>query len=283
MSTPQTTDQNKDNWSSEAYKTSASFVPHLTSKLLGYIDPQPSDKILDIGCGDGKFTDLFLSHVEKVLGLDASPAMIQAAERDYAAKYDGKVDFRVTDCCYLENDKETVSGKWDKVVSNAALHWILRREDTRHSTLRNLYSSLKPNGKFIFEMGGHGNVSEVNTALQFALLKQGIPLPKIQEVYPWFFPSDTWMRNTLESIGFRVDVMELEYRPTKLTGEKGGGLEGWVRLMGANFLDVFGDDEEGREGAVRDVCAVLENVVTREEDGSRWLGYVRLRGVAVKV
>ncbi|KAL4790467.1 S-adenosyl-L-methionine-dependent methyltransferase [Aspergillus venezuelensis] len=279
MSTPQVQDQKKDNWSSEAYKTSASFVPNLTSKLLGYIDPQPSDKVLDIGCGDGKFTELYLPHVERVLGLDASPAMIEAAKRDYT----GKAEFRVVDYCYLENDQEAVSGKWDKVVSNAALHWILRRETTRLHTLQNIYTSLAPNGKFIFEMGGHGNVSEVNTALQFALVKQGIPLSKIQELYPWFFPSDTWMQNTLEEIGFRVDVMELEYRPTRLTGDKGGGLEGWVRLMGANFLDVFGDDDEGREETVRDVCSVLEDVVRREEDGSRWLGYVRLRGVAVKI
>ncbi|KAL4947864.1 S-adenosyl-L-methionine-dependent methyltransferase [Aspergillus filifer] len=277
MSTPQAQDQKKDNWSSEAYKTSASFVPHLTSTLLRYIDPQPTDKILDIGCGDGKFTELFLPYVEKVLGLDASPAMIEEANRDYS----GKAEFRVIDCCYLEHVKEAVNGGWDKVVSNAALHWILRPESTRLSTLQNIHSSLKPGGKFIFEMGGHGNVSEVNIALQFALLKQGISLDRIRSVYPWFFPSDTWMRNTLEEIGFEVQVMEIEYRPTKLTAEKGGGLEGWVRLMGANFLDVL--DGGKREEAVRDVCSVLENVVTRGEDGSQWLGYVRLRGVAVKV
>ncbi|KAL4935280.1 hypothetical protein BDV06DRAFT_228977 [Aspergillus oleicola] len=285
MATPQTQDQKKDNWSSEAYKTSASFVPNLTQKLLGYIDPQPTDKILDIGCGDGKFTGLFLSHVQKVLGLDASPAMIEAAERDYGQREDRKAEFRVVDCCHLEREggQEVVGGGWDKVVSNAALHWILRAESTRLSTLSNIHAALAPGGKFIFEMGGHGNVSEVNTALQFTLLKQGVPIAKVRSVYPWFFPSETWMTNTLESIGFKVEIMEMEYRPTRLTGEKGGGLEGWVRLMGANFLDVLSGDEGMREEAVRDVCEVLENAVRREEDGSQWLGYVRLRGVAVKV
>ncbi|KAL4925525.1 class I SAM-dependent methyltransferase [Aspergillus undulatus] len=279
----------KDHWSSEAYTTSASFVPKLTSTLLRYLDPQPTDSVLDIGCGDGKFTALFLPHVGRALGVDASAAMIGAAERDYG---DGsgqevggsaKAQFRVLDCCLLDSDegRGVVGGGWDKVVSNAALHWILCNGTTRTSTLKGIHAALKPSGKFIFEMGGHGNVGEVNTALMFALRKQGIPMEKIKEVYPWYFPSAMWMATTLESIGFKVHVMETEYRPTELTRDKGGGLAGWVRLMGASFLEILSEGQ--REEAVRDVCEVLESVVTRSEDGSQWLGYVRLRGVAEKI
>ena len=88
------------------------------------------------------------------------------------------------------------------------------------------------------------------------------------------------MRTTLEDIGFKVEKLELEYRPTRLTDDKEkGGLEGWVRLMGASMLEVI-EDEGKRESAVKEVCEVLDPIVTREEDGSQWLGYVRLRGVA---
>lgn len=89
------------------------------------------------------------------------------------------------------------------------------------------------------------------------------------------------MRGALEEIGFEVDTCELEYRPTKLTeqGGKEGGLEGWVRLMGAIFLEAI-EDEAKRDEAVKEVCELLQTIVTREEDGSQWLGYVRLRGVA---
>lgn len=130
-------------------------------------------------------------------------------------------------------------------------------------------------------MGGHGNVPEVSTALQYALLKNGVPIEKVREANPWFFPSDVWMTRSLEEIGFQVLKMEVEYRPTKLTSSVEGGLAGWVRLMGARFLDVL--PGEKREGVVQEVCEVLENVITREEDGSQWLGYVRLRGVAEKI
>ena len=107
------------------------------------------------------------------------------------------------------------------------------------------------------------------------------------------------MRRTLESIGFEVEVCELEYRPTRLTPDDGGGkggLRGWVELMGADFfnaLDAVGDDDEEvrkgkREGMLAEVVEVLRDVCGREDEGgsgegrSEWLGYVRLRCKARK-
>lgn len=172
--------------------------------------------------------------------------------------------------------------KYTKVFSNAALHWILRGKETRESVLRGVHAALAPGGKFVFEMGGAGNVADVHTALLSALLmRQGVHIEKARDACPWFFPSEKEMRELLEGVGFEVDKTEVEYRPTRLTEEEGGGLEGWVRLMGVAFLDVLGDDEARKEEVVRDVCEVLRSVIGRE-DGSMWLGYVRLRVLARK-
>ncbi|PGH18177.1 hypothetical protein AJ80_04564 [Polytolypa hystricis UAMH7299] len=268
--------QKQDHWSSQAYSTSASFVPQLASKVLQYLDPQPTDKILDIGCGDGKFTVNFIPHVARVLGIDASPSMIQSAKQGYGAP---NTEYQAVDCRYLDRESSIVNGSWDKVVSNAALHWILRDETTRLNVLRSIHASLKQGGTFVFEMGGHGNVAEVHGALIAALLHHGVPVDEARKASPWFFPSDTWMRQTLENIGFQIEKLELEYRPTKLTTEQNGGIEGWVRLMGAQMFEAL--DEEQRDKAVKEVCQVLETIITKE-DGSKWLGYVRLRGVAVR-
>lgn len=148
-------------------------------------------------------------------------------------------------------------------------------------TLRAIYGSLKPGGTFVFEMGGHGNVPEVMTALIYTLVQHGVSAEKAKEANPWFFPSEVWMKDALEGIGFQVDKVEIEYRPTKLTADANGGLAGWIKLMGAPFLDVLPEDK--RDEAVRQICDILEPVVTREEDGSQWLGYVRLRGIAKKI
>jgi hypothetical protein len=149
------------------------------------------------------------------------------------------------------------------------------------STLRGIYGCLKPGGTYVFEMGGHGNVAEVKTALLYALVQQGMSIEKARETSPWFFPSDTWMKTALEEVGFKVENVELEYRPTKLTADAKGGLEGWVRLMGAQFLQAL--PEEKWNDVVKQICEVLQTVVTRGEDGSQWLGYVRLRGIAKKI
>lgn len=96
----------------QAYSASASFVPKLTQKVLQYLDPKPFENILDVGCGDGKFTENFLSSVASVLGIDSSPAMIEAAKRDYDS---AKAEFRVVDCRFLEKESSIVNGSWDKV------------------------------------------------------------------------------------------------------------------------------------------------------------------------
>ena len=45
------TNPKPDYWSSQAYNSAASFVPLLTSTVVAYLDAQPSDAVLDIGCG----------------------------------------------------------------------------------------------------------------------------------------------------------------------------------------------------------------------------------------
>lgn len=172
-------------------------------------------------------------------------------------------------------------GRYDKVFSNAAMHWILRDEGTRVPFFSDVFKLLKPGGAFVFEMGGHGNVNEVHAALTAVLhFAYNVPFDAIRVANPWFFASVDWMRQTLEEAGFVVEKCESEERPTRCTeeGKDGsGGLKGWVRLMGAQFLECV--REESREECISKVVNVLEDVV-RREDGSVWLGYVRLRAVA---
>jgi hypothetical protein len=142
--------------------------------------------------------------------------------------------------------------------------------------------ALKPRGKFVFEMGGHGNVAEVHAAIIAAMRHAEVPLEQVNAANPWYFPAPDEMSDLLSRAGFEVEKCYLECRPTKLTvadAAGSGGIEGWVRLMGAQFLDAA--PENRRDEIVRDVCQVLEPIITRH-DGSKWIGYVRLRAIAIK-
>ncbi|KAK8197377.1 S-adenosyl-L-methionine-dependent methyltransferase [Phyllosticta capitalensis] len=278
-----TQNSKKDHWSSKAYNTSASFVPKLATTVYSYLDPQPTDSILDIGCGDGPLTAQIAGAVSsgRVLGLDASPSMIQTAQKDYAPSKHPNLIFQVADCTKLSKEvPEVLDGSFDKVFSNAAYHWILRNPETRKDVFSDAFKALKPGGSLVFEMGGAGNVAEVRSTIIAALAMHGVLLDEARKADPWFFPSEKWMSAMLEDVGFQVERVELEYRPTRLTDHDEGGLEGWVRLFGAQLLETV--SELTRAEVVRWVVEVLRSSCQREEDGSWWIGYVRLRAVAKK-
>ena len=253
-------------------------MPELTATVVSWLDPQPKDIILDLGCGDGVLTHKISKQCAAVTGLDASPNLVETARATYGSSSD--LTWHVTDVRYLEASPLLQKGYYDKVFSNAALHWILRDPSTRSSVLRAAYQALKPDGAFVFEMGGAGNVPEVHAALLAALVHQGLSIMEAREASPWFFPSVELMSRLLERVGFEIEKSQLEYRPTKLTSDEGGGLEGWARLMGAQFLRRL--PEQKRPVAAKEVCDILETILTHEEDGSKWLGYVRLRFLARK-
>lgn len=266
-----------DPWTAKSYQASSSFVPLLATQVVHWLDPQPHERILDLGCGDGILTAQLKEKCAYVCGLDGSSNLIQAAKDDFG--HIQGIDWEVKDCRHLGDF--VPSKQFDKIFSNAALHWILCDPKTRNSVIENCYKLLKPDGTFVFEMGGAGNVAEVHVALIAALVHHGISIEKAREACPWFFPSETLMRQMLEGEGFKVEKGELQYRPTKLTDKEGGGLDGWIRLHGDAFLQLV-DDGEKRDKVVEEVCAALQSVITRVEDGGSWIGYVRLRMVARK-
>ncbi|CAK4033379.1 Hypothetical predicted protein [Lecanosticta acicola] len=272
----------KDHWTAQAYNSTAAFVPKLTTTVTSYLDPQPSDRILDIGCGDGELTSQISTRLDasqggSILGVDSSISFIQTAKERYP-----HIPFLLHDATLLDTCKDLSpssssreGGPWDKIFSNAAMHWILRPPQTRRKFFESCHSLLRPSGTLVFEQGGHGNVSEILTASIAALTHHGVPLETAREASPWFFPSKDWMRRMLEETGFEVVELETEYRPSRVED-----VEGWVRLMCAEFLEFA--PEGTKESVVREICELVDAAITREEDGSTWLGYLRLRGVARK-
>jgi len=274
----------------QAYNKSASFVPLLTSKVLQYLSPQPHEHILDIGCGDAVLSLKIAAACYHLTGLDASPNFIQAAKSNSVQQLtNSKTTFILADCrrvsrdeCPTQNDyvrRALGPARYDKVFSNAAMHWILRDEATRMPFFSDVFGLLKPGGSFVFEMGGWGNVREVRAAITAVMAYggYGLSVEDVRRADPWFFASEVWMRDVLQQAGFEVEVCEMEERPTRCTEGEGGGLAGWVELMCAQFLQIV--EERRWSEIIRKVVQTLE-AGSRREDGSIWLGYVRLRAVA---
>ncbi|KAK5657122.1 hypothetical protein OQA88_3650 [Cercophora sp. LCS_1] len=182
----------------------------------------------------------------------------------------------VLDATTLPSNPTLLQQSCTKIFSNAALHWILRPPSTREPLFHAIKQALVPGGRFVFEMGGLGNISEIRAAVLSAVSKR-VGLQRAVELEPWFFPDETWMRDMLDRVGgWEVERLERVWRPTDADR---GGVEGWVRLMCKAFLD--GLEDGVREEVLREVVDVLE-VVCRKGDG--WMfGYVRLRGIVRRV
>ncbi|KAI9171808.1 autoinducer 2 sensor kinase/phosphatase luxQ [Paramyrothecium foliicola] len=191
--------------------------------------------------------------------------MIKSAQE--LCKDSPNCSFEVLDATQLTSNATLQQGTYNKLFSNAALHWILREPSTRTSFFTAAHAALQPGGTFALEMGGLGNVAEMQTALLMATARH-IGLDAAKAADPWFFPDEDWLSSQLESAGFRVDRVEREWRPTK--ADK-GGVEGWVRLMGKQFLDAV-PDEAKRELAVAEATEVLREVC-KNPNGGEMISY----------
>lgn len=243
-------------WNPETYNRNARFVSELGAPVVELLAPQPDERILDLGCGDGALTKKLIDFGCTVIGVDASQEMASAARQL-------GIDVRVADGHDLPFTNE-----FDAVFSNAALHWM-RYPDR---VVSGVWRSLKQVGRFAGEMGGIGNVKRLHAALCKAVTERGIAA---ETVDPWYFPSPDEYQAKLESVGFKVALMELINRPTALPA----GIGGWIESVAHTFLSVLENHEheefikEIEEEVRPDLC---------DEHGVWKADYVRLRFLALK-
>ena len=160
------------------YKAASAHQQEWGAKLIRELDLAGTERILDLGCGDGALTARLAALVPQgsVLGIDASRGMIEAA-RAHAA---GNLSFEICDINALNFENE-----FDIVFSNAALHWI---KDHR-VLLENVHRSLKNGGALRFNFAGDGNCANF-----FGVVKEAIDLPQFARYFsgfewPWYMPS----------------------------------------------------------------------------------------------
>ncbi|CAG8549207.1 4974_t:CDS:10 [Ambispora gerdemannii] len=250
-----------DPWSSINYHIHASFVPSLvTTDLVALLSPQPHEKILDIGCGDGKLTVQIQNQCQLCIGIDKSANMVAAA------KSNGCRDVRVVDADRLSEwvESEGFVGVFDKVFSNAALHWMKNIE----AVIEGVRKSLKPGGIFVAEMGCSGNCQEIENALIASLDKRGF---NGKELSPWKFLTSETYTQILTKNAFNITHMQRIPRPTPLPTS----LSGWIETFGFAFLKVLGHPEE-IEAVKRECEEICRPVAYNQETGKWVLTYVRL-------
>lgn len=250
----------KTTWNASLYDQKHDFVSKFGESLVEVLAPQADEKILDVGCGTGDLAYEISSRGAIVIGTDASEAMTLTAKQKYPM-----MEFLTQDAAAMDFTNE-----FDGVFSNAALHWMKQQDEVT----QNIYKALKPNGRFVAEMGGHGNIASIVDALQQSMAV--LNFKYIEDYFPWYFPTVEDYQTRLENAGFTVDTIVLYERPTPLQGED--GLRNWLKMFSFNILQQLSDDEKEQVYAK---CEELLKPNYYHEN--EWIAdYWRLRFVAYK-
>ncbi|MBE9032093.1 methyltransferase domain-containing protein [filamentous cyanobacterium LEGE 11480] len=243
-------------WNSQTYANNARFVADLGMPVVEWLKPQPGERILDLGCGDGALTVKLQDFGCQVVGVDASPDLIRTAQ---SLGLDAHV---------MDGQALTFETEFDAVFSNAALHWMQRSEQV----ISGVWQALKPGGRFVGEFGGYGNVGTIHQALMTTIAQSG---HNPDTLNPWFFPKPEEYQTQLETAGFTVTQIQLTSRPTPLPT----GVRGWLETFANPFTKAL---PAGDRSAFLDTVIELVQPQLQDAAGQWTADYVRLRFSAIK-
>ena len=246
----------RQTWDPDRYARNARFVADLGMPVVELLAPQPGERILDLGCGDGVLTEKLVATGCQVVGVDSSVELIKAAQAR-------GLDARVMDGQHL-----MFANEFDAVFSNAALHWMKRADEV----IAGVWRALKPGGRFVAECGGYKCVATLETALLDALKRRGIAG---KDLSPWYFPTVEDYGGRLSAGGFKIHYIALIPRPTPLPGD----VTGWLETFAESFTSLLPADE--RPAFIDEVREAVRPALC-DQDGKWTADYVRLRFAAEK-
>lgn len=129
-------------WQGAEYRDVSRLQQWLADESLAALMLDGGERVLDVGCGDGKITAEIAARLPRgsVLGVDPSHDMIAYATRTHGAP---NLAFEIGDARTLP-----YRDAFDLVVSFNALHWVHEQEQA----LRAIHAALRPGGRALLQM-----------------------------------------------------------------------------------------------------------------------------------
>jgi len=169
----------------------------------------PGEKVLDLGCGNGRYFPLFKEKTVDYFGIDTSEELIKIAKEKIP---EGR--FQVGDALNLPFPNNF----FDKVYSIAVLHHI-PSEHFRLQFLKEAKRTLKPKGLLILTVWKFHQLKELYLLFKYTILKlirkskldfKDLFKPwskKAERYYHWF--SKTELENLVKQVGFTIKKSEI--------------------------------------------------------------------------
>ncbi|KUK44115.1 MAG: methyltransferase domain-containing protein [Methanothrix sp.] len=258
-------------WRPEKYAESSSAQSFWAEELLRKIEIEGCERVLDIGCGDGKVTAKIADLVPRgsVLGIDSSREMVRFAIEKFPPESHPNLRFVEADARDLSFDEE-----FDLVVSFAALHWI----EDHGPVLRGIRRALRPGGRTFLQFGGRGNAAaplkiadEMTGEERWRSCFEGFDFQ-----YGFFGPDE--YRVWLKEAG--LSPLRAELIPKEMVQSNPAAFAGWIETTWHPYLERVPEDRR------RDFVSEIVDRYLREHpldaEGRVHVGMTRLEVVAEK-
>ena len=158
----------------EQFSSTRNYLPNDIISLKKYAED--GNKILDIGCGNGRLSELFKSMKISYTGIDDSEELVKIARKRYP-----RDDFRVTDPLNFEFANNT----FDKIFCLSVFHHIPSTE-LRVQYLKEIRRILKPEGTLVLTVWNMWK----KKGMVWHIIKSGLFHPQL-DLNDTFYPFKT--------------------------------------------------------------------------------------------
>src|SRR5262245_22592255 len=146
-------------WNATEYSQQSGLQKAMAAEVLALLEFEGSERVLDIGCGDGKITAEIAARVPRgaVVGVDASRDMITFASSHFDPTVRPNLRFEVADARLLPFRNE-----FNRVVSFNALHWIPEQD----AALSSIRSAMTPDGQALLRLVPKGDRKSLENVIE---------------------------------------------------------------------------------------------------------------------
>jgi len=248
-------------WDAQAYNRVSALQQWLAEKSLALLSLDGDERVLDLGCGDGKVTVEIAQRLPRgsVMGVDASHAMIAFATEKFPTSTHPNLTFQVADAAQLP-----FADQFDLVVSFNCLHWV----HDQAAALRGMGATLVASGRTHLRFVPRGVRKSLEDVIEDTRRTPAWAgyFPDYQPPYIHVMPDE--YRALAEKSGMRVERLDVqqeawdfESRDAFVHFARATFVE-WTRLLPPDRHDAFIDEVLDRYRQVGDGSPDQANVFT---------------------
>ncbi len=178
-------------WDGASYDRISGPMESLGLGVLDRLELNGDETVLDAGCGSGRITQALIERLPqgRVIAVDQSPSMVEAAKQRLGAA----ADVRVVDLLELE-----LGEPLDAIFSTATFHWIADH-DRLFARLR---AALRPGGQLVAQCGGEGNITVLRGKVLPLLSQEPYAIHFRDWTPPWNYAGAEETHERLIAAGF---------------------------------------------------------------------------------